>query len=93
MTASETIEGLKHQNDFPQKTVESLNQNIENPTGKIADFEEKLHKDFLSSSKSPFRKIRANSYRKSMKMPGAGHLTTGRKSGGTSYFHWRNRLT
>ena len=60
MTDKEIIELLQmqlksqqEQNDFLQKTVESLNQNIEKLTEKIAGLEEKLHKDSHNSSKPP----------------------------------------
>ena len=84
---TELEEMLKQQNEFLQKTVASLNQNIqiqtetiEKLTQKIADLEEQLHKNSHNSSKPPssdgYSKPNPKSLRpKSDKKPGGqkGH--------------------
>ena len=53
MTDSEIIEMLKQQNEFLQKTVNGLNENIRQLTEEIAELKEKLNKNSRNSSKPP----------------------------------------
>ena len=50
---TELEEMLKQQNEFLQKTVESLNANIAALTEEIKDLKEQLHKNSHNSSKPP----------------------------------------
>lgn len=53
MTDSEIIEMLKQQNEFLQKTVNGLNENIRLLTEEIAELKEKLNKNSHNSSRPP----------------------------------------
>ena len=76
MTDSETIEMLKQQNDFLQRTVASLNQNIEKLTEEISELKERLNKDSHNSSMPPS----SDGYSKPK--PKSLRQKSGRKAGG-----------